>query len=248
VREHVARTLGSDESLVSPQVVRPLLSFLPPPSRSVLPASFLSMSGSNSVDVPQQQPAAVPEDPAASLRAAALKTLKSKRRKAPDNSNLSTSLPPRPLAITPSIQLDYGTEEPPRTTTSTSSSTLVVDSAPAVPPQPEPMQVDEDQTREEGEISDSESAPPPKSPSVSRIVSSTSQSAPLKHVQKDRPMPPPIAPPTASVTIKTESSPLISLSSSSGRQATPSGSRYSPAIDYEMYAVDENHIRPGLAS
>ncbi|OBZ68743.1 hypothetical protein A0H81_11119 [Grifola frondosa] len=92
----------------------------------------------------QSQDTPMVDDPAASLRAAALLTLKSKRRKP-----LSASDAPRPVAVPPSIQLDYGQEEP--------SGASSIASSPAAPPAS--IDVDDGQTREEGEISDSELPP-----------------------------------------------------------------------------------------
>jgi hypothetical protein len=83
-------------------------------------------------------------DPASSLRAAALLTLKSKRRKqAPEGQ-------PRPgLSIRTqpemALQLDYGQDD--------------IVSSPAAPPAAEAPEMEDGQIREEGEISDSEEAP-----------------------------------------------------------------------------------------
>ena len=98
-------------------------------------------------------PSSSAQDPAASLRAAALLTLKSKKRKA----TATPAAPhiPRPFAAPPSIELDYGSEEPSGATTSKDPE------AAAQPPKtvaaaPEAMAVDDSQGREEGEISDEE--------------------------------------------------------------------------------------------
>lgn len=241
-----------------------LFVFFPLPLFVFSPISLLagtfSMSGLNAVqqlpDASQVSVTAPAEDPAASLRAAALKTLKAKRRKGPDGTDGPSSLPTRlPSTSSPSIQLDYGSEDPYGKSPSVSIAAPTVSSPATVqqpPPPPPPalasMDVDEDQTREEGEISDSESMPPPKSPEVSRQAPPPAPSVSVKQSLKERPMPPPIVPPSPSVSnvsVKTEASTHVLPDPPS---SSPSLSRYSPVVDYDMYAVDEDHVRPGLAS
>lgn len=219
------------------------------------------MSAPSAMDLPSpsqhQYNAPIDEDPAASLRAAALKTLKAKRRKGPDGSDLPASLPLRPLVTTSSIQLDYGTEDLPGTSATAPAAspapTSAISTKPPPPPAPVPMDVDEDQTREEGEISDSESMPPPKSPQVSRQTPRPlSRSIPVKSSTKDRPIPPPISSMSlsaSSVNVKVEPSPQhLPDSLPSATQSTSGASHYSSMVDCEMYAVDDEHVRPGLAS
>ncbi|EKM51972.1 uncharacterized protein PHACADRAFT_199476 [Phanerochaete carnosa HHB-10118-sp] len=220
------------------------------------------MSGSNvvqqSIGALQEPVAAPAEDFAASLRAAALKTLKSKRRKGSDGTDSLAVLPSRPLfSGPPSIQLDYGSEDPYAKSSSVSAVTPTVSSPatavqpptlPPPPPAPGPMDVDED-LREEGEISDSESMPPPKSPQVPKRVPPTS-SAPIKQ-PKERPILSPLVPPSPSistVSVKTESSSHVLYDPPpSSIQSSPNLTRYSPVADYDMYSIDEEHARPGLA-
>ncbi|GJE88385.1 hypothetical protein PsYK624_044680 [Phanerochaete sordida] len=215
------------------------------------------MSGPTAVQQPSgssQESSTTPAaDPAAELRAAALKTLKSKRRKGADGPDAPAALPPRPLSTgTPSIQLDYGSEDPYAKAPPVSAATPTAAPPPAAakpappappPPAPGPMDVDDD-LREEGEISDSESMPPPKSPQVSRQAPPP---APAKQA-KDRAMPPPIVPPSPTVSVKTEtSSHLLYDPPASSINSSPSIPRYSPLNDYDTYAIDEDHVRPGLA-
>ncbi|RDX50329.1 hypothetical protein OH76DRAFT_1482464 [Lentinus brumalis] len=116
------------------------------------------------------------EDTAAQLRAAALRTLKLKRRKLTGDSE--STLPPRPIAQEQSIQLDYGTEEPSGGASSIASSPALrpVTSSASVP---DPMDVDSG-AREEGEISDSEMSPPPSpvKPPLEPISSTSAQPPP----------------------------------------------------------------------
>lgn len=135
------------------------------------------MSGSHLVDqAPQAAGTSTDtsaEDNAASLRAAALRTLKSKRRKLTANTEPPTLS--RPLVQQQSIQLDYGSEEPSGGVSSIASSPALQPVTSSVPV-PEPMDVDAG-AREEGEISDSEMSPPPQSvkPQTESISSTSTQ-------------------------------------------------------------------------
>ncbi|KIP02889.1 hypothetical protein PHLGIDRAFT_122053 [Phlebiopsis gigantea 11061_1 CR5-6] len=203
------------------------------------------MSGPNAMEVEQSQPVqpsepGITEDAAASLRAAALKTMKAKRRKGPDGSDVPSTLPPRPTVNTPSIVLDYGSEDQPETSTIipavNPTPTSAASTKPSPPPAPVPMEVDEDQTREEGEISDSESMPPPKSPSISRQTPrSASRPTAGRSSTMERPISSPPVPPSIShsnTNVKVEPLP----------QRIPE-----PSPAYEMYIVDDDHARPGLS-
>ncbi|KAJ7134715.1 hypothetical protein C8R44DRAFT_870318 [Mycena epipterygia] len=87
-------------------------------------------------------------DPASSLRAAALLTLKSKRRKPTVDTSGSSGHSQRPPTTDSSLQLDYGQED-------TGSSPTDV----AIPLKTSHPDLEDGQMREEGEISDSEDAP-----------------------------------------------------------------------------------------
>lgn len=209
------------------------------------------------------------EDPAASLRAAALRTLKAKRRKGTESTDIP-AMSPRPPTSQSTIQLDYGTEESLATTTSTLTpittpapalaSAVSVPTTPTAPtaevsaPTPVldhvPMDVDEDQTREEGEISDSESVPPsapaPKSPPVlHQVPPSIQPSKPSPPRVGSSPKPSPSSRP--SVSIKLEPTLIVEPSpSSSGPSGLSSG--FPSSVDSEMYYIDDEHVRPGLRS
>ncbi|KAI0771192.1 hypothetical protein BD413DRAFT_64835 [Trametes elegans] len=190
------------------------------------------MSGANLAQHTQAapaQPATVDatEDYAASLRAAALMTLKSKRRKV--NVSQAEPIPPqRTFAAPPSIELDYGQEEP-TGTSSIASSPVMAPAKPAAPPPPvdEPMDIDPSPAREEGEISDSEEAPPspkakiePQSPTLVKAESATQIVPPKMNLSPAPPSPAALA-----------SVPNLEL----------------PHISAASALVDENHVRPGLA-
>ncbi|KAI0328887.1 hypothetical protein GY45DRAFT_941144 [Cubamyces sp. BRFM 1775] len=193
------------------------------------------MSGTNLVDHAQNGTAPhatsnSSEDYAASLRAAALMTLKAKRRK-PATSHAEPVLPHRAFAQADTIELDYGQEEPVPASSIASSPPA----APAKLPTPlpagtEPMDVDNGQAREEGEISDSEMAPPtpktklePMSPVLDKPPAPTPPK-PSAPVGQQIPSVPDVVPQTTSV-LPHES-------------VTPSSN---------AMLVDEYHVRPGLA-
>ncbi|KAM5539515.1 hypothetical protein V8D89_006967 [Ganoderma adspersum] len=167
------------------------------------------------------------EDAAASLRAAALLTLKSKRRKLTSSSD--TPPIPRPFVpAPPSIELDYGSEEP-FVGQPSESPVPTVQSVRDVASEQEPMNVDDDQAREEGEISDSETAPPtpkdkpqPTSPNVLEQEKAAAQMPPPPLKPKIEPM-----------------SPSLSL-------AVPGALVFAPEVNAVSTVVDGNHIRPGL--
>ncbi|KAI0662226.1 hypothetical protein C8Q70DRAFT_963776 [Cubamyces menziesii] len=193
------------------------------------------MSGTNLVE--HAQNGAAPhatstssEDYAASLRAAALMTLKAKRRK-PATSQAEPILPHRAFAPADTIELDYGQEEPIAASSIASSPPV----APAKLPTPlststGPMDVDHVQAREEGEISDSEMAPPtpktklePMSPVLDKPPTPTSLNR-LEPVIQPMTLAPDVAPEATSVL------PHESVAPSSAAML-----------------VDEYHVRPGLA-
>jgi hypothetical protein len=91
-----------------------------------------------------------PSDPASSLRAAALLTLKAKRRKPVVDTSGSASLSQRPPPTDSSLQLDYGQEDISSSPTDVATPTLPLKTS---------SDVEDGQVREEGEISDSEDAP-----------------------------------------------------------------------------------------
>ncbi|THG97297.1 hypothetical protein EW026_g4670 [Hermanssonia centrifuga] len=196
------------------------------------------------------------DDPAASLRAAALLTLKSNRRKANTGNEVPVGLLPRPVSTAASIQLDYGTEEPSFGASSTASSTTTSAAIPRPAPAPEPMEVDE--VREEGEISDSESTPghksPPQQPASPRATPPNPRS-------RHQPLPPKLSlnessaassaiklPTTAPIAVKTEPAPAALDQSVGPTSATISAASHrSVSYPNEAMLVDEEHVRPGLS-
>ncbi|PSR71919.1 hypothetical protein PHLCEN_2v12129 [Hermanssonia centrifuga] len=197
------------------------------------------------------------DDPAASLRAAALLTLKSNRRKANTGNEVPVGLLPRPVSTAASIQLDYGTEEPSFGASSTASITTTSAAIPRPAPAPEPMEVDE--VREEGEISDSESTPghksPPQQPANPRATPPNPRS-------RHQPLPPKLSlnessaaspaiklPTTAPIAVKTEPAPATLDQSVGPTSATISAASHrSVSYPNEAMLVDEEHVRPGLSS
>jgi hypothetical protein len=185
-------------------------------------------------------------DPVSSLRAAALSTLKAKRRKPqPDR---SPNLPVRPPPPTDTLHLDYGADDAPQ-------GVLIQDAPalPATPPWPveKPQVMTSHQAREEGEISE-EDEPPPAKPSVKTplaTVSSTPETLTPERqdLEADRPRQTP--------PLRKETTPakLIALSDSS----RASLSAIPAALDIPMDGIltnpplvssplDLDSIRPGL--
>ncbi|RDB18050.1 hypothetical protein Hypma_000728 [Hypsizygus marmoreus] len=194
-------------------------------------------------------------DPTSSLRAAALLTLKSKRRKAPVDSPATPALPPRPPPIDPVFQLDYGQEDIPSTPTFPPPATVSPPSPPTAAAAA--AAATDSQAREEGEISDEESVQP--SPAKPEPRSPT-------------PLPPPApdssarrlsrsSPPSQAAQQLKSPHPKPKLSDRiSDFTSTPSTASFAhiPASDFmqldtvstfeePFHSVDINHVRPGLA-
>lgn len=193
-------------------------------------------------------------DPAASLRALALSTLKSKRRKPPSASSVSSGLPSRPMIITSSIQLDYGQEESTGVSTVASSSSgvsTITASATdgtlsakieSVPIRGDTAQYREEDEIEEGEISDSATVLP--NPAKDQTIARSSDA--LKHSDVDVP---PVAKPRSPLTPPSLDSivpPAPALDIADGNLVTGPSQARPPSNP--LYTIDENHVRPGLAS
>ncbi|GLB38374.1 hypothetical protein LshimejAT787_0502390 [Lyophyllum shimeji] len=184
-------------------------------------------------------------DPTSSLRAAALLTLKSKRRKA--QPTLTSTLPIRPLPEN-TLQLDYGTEESPSVPQDTSP-------APTVEP-PKPPPPPETQTREEGEISDEEDTQPTPAPPK---PPSPAPSQPPPDTNLRRPRYP--TPSTTTLPQQHSSRPKLSLSERiSDAPSIPGSATLSqgdmldhmqpdlfPSFEDPRYLLDADHVRPGVA-
>ena len=192
-------------------------------------------------------------DTAQSLRDVALRTLKAKRKRSPGHARDLPTAPSRmrPTAnITPtSIQLDYGNDE--STTTPPKPPVQPIKSTPS----PQPPSAIDPASREEGEISDSESTPtlsakpldPPLNPTArlfqpSRPITPAKPPTPVvakgvNFVTRASDMKPE---PTSPVMALDVSNPLLSSTS----RSTPE----IPGLSMPHYVVDENHVRPGLSS
>ncbi|KAI0693975.1 hypothetical protein BC835DRAFT_1351463 [Cytidiella melzeri] len=215
------------------------------------------MSGPTSSDQPQdtaQQAAStdmstMDVDPAASLRALALSTLKRRKITTPNSIDVSASIPTRPIINDNSIQLNYGTDEPSSGASFVDSSAAGTSSParsppPPIPPQTTAMEVDDD--LEEGEISDSESTPAPKT--TPAIPPKTVPAKP-RPTALNLPMRPPASSPlaTSSQLPKTGTTvdSLPEPPASASVQSTASVQRFTPS-DYKMDLADDFEIRPGL--
>ncbi|KAF8631406.1 hypothetical protein AX15_002414 [Amanita polypyramis BW_CC] len=186
-------------------------------------------------------------DQVSSLRAAALSTLRAKRRK-PGMEKVSLSRPPPPV----SIQLDYGQEDQ----TSQNPSHLSTKPPSTVPATNVVQSTDDDtkhydedlQMREEGEISEEEEVPPPAPQAPKEMHKS-----PVEERKSPVKSSPPVRPystvqqvsahsPVQSRRVP-EASPLSSLHES----ATPSGHHIRlSAAQLALLSLDASHVRPGL--
>jgi hypothetical protein len=222
----------------------------------VMSSSTASQPPQTSAQPPQEMETPTMDvDPAASLRALALLTLK--RRKIATET--PASLPPRPIINDTSIQLNYGTEEPSHSVPPTdppiagSSSALRTTSPSASARKTTtPMDVDDgiEQAREEGEISDSESAPAPKTASVplSKTVPAKPKPSTLNLPMK----PPPVAASPMTVASQLPKSepavhPLPDPPASALSCPTPSSAHRHTPSEYSTDS-DDCQVRPGLRS
>ncbi|KII90973.1 hypothetical protein PLICRDRAFT_52645 [Plicaturopsis crispa FD-325 SS-3] len=185
-------------------------------------------------------------DPASSLRAAALLTLKSKRRK--PATDLPPAVPPRPIDT--SFQLDYGQDD------TLETSPQAVFTAPKVAPEastsstkPSPSDNEDAHVREEGEISDTEEsktpAPPRKNPASpknvpAKVAGPTSASPSIKKKQ-----------PAAQPLLDRISSPVaLPLAPSVVPSPVQHRAPTIRTVDSNMeglHVLDSEHVRPGLA-
>ncbi|KAL0580639.1 hypothetical protein V5O48_001369 [Marasmius crinis-equi] len=203
---------------------------------------------------PSVTPAQSTSDPTL-LRAAALSTLKSKRRK-PASSQSSVPLS-RPVVIDNSVQLDYGQDdsEPSRT-----------EGHPTyLHPNTSAEDLQDPQSREEGEISDSEEASglpksveQPTPPSPSNIPTEPEPEPTTSsdvHLQTRTSLPPdevaPLkseSPPPPSTLLDRISDPDKPAPDAEGNEPSLSESHPADTMDVDLSGpfVDENHVRPGL--
>ncbi|GAV99874.1 hypothetical protein LENED_001360 [Lentinula edodes] len=193
-------------------------------------------------------PVASTENAASSLRAAALLTLKSsKRRKVNPDQAQSSTLPIRPAAVDNSVQLDYGQDD---------AETDIASSPPEKPSlnqQPPPsikipeVDMEDGQVREEGEISDSEEVSPVIA--AASVQSKTTTPSPTSN----RPSPPKpsnnrhVPSSTFALKVETSSSSLLDrMSAVPPGPTSKSPQRVEVTNGEHTYFVDVDHVRPGL--
>lgn len=188
-------------------------------------------------------------DTAQSLRDAALRTLKAKRKRSPGHTQNLPTAPSRmrPTAnIAPqSIQLDYGNE-----------STTTPPKLPALPanttPMPQLSPVDPI-PREEGEISDSETAPTALAKSLDPPLNPTARpfqpSHPITPTKPPTPVMRDVKLTTGTADVKPElTSPIIAMDVSAPRPPpTTRSTPEIPGLSMPHYVVDASHVRPGLS-
>ncbi|KAK1232827.1 hypothetical protein PQX77_004053 [Marasmius sp. AFHP31] len=197
-------------------------------------------SGGEALESPSQSTS----DPTLSLRAAALSTLKSKRRRPASSQSLASQR--RSIVTDNSVQLDYGQDdsEPPKS--DAYSTQLPLDAS--------AEGLEDMIAREEGEISDSEEAAaqpksveqPPESSSSSVQHNTETTTSPGTR----SPITKPSSLPDESVPLKTESPPPHSnlVDRISDPEKPPSAMEPTDAMDVDTSGpfVDEDHVRPGL--
>ena len=183
-------------------------------------------------------------DQVSSLRAAALSTLRAKRRK-PGLEKVSLSRPPAPE----SIQLDYGQEEqasqipqlsikPP----STVPTTNMVQNADTTTKHPEPVAEDL-QMREEGEISEEEEIPYPALQAPKETRKSPAEECKSPSVKPSTP-----ARPYSTIQQAGAQSPVQPRRNPEASPLSPLSSRHISAAQLALLSLDANHVRPGLQS
>lgn len=228
------------------------------------PATTVDNTGSDGAQHASSQPAAqhastqpsasgpsnsITMDAAQSLRDAALRTLKAKRKRSPGHpQNLPTApsrMRPTANIAPPSIQLDYGNDE------STTTPPMPPMQPTKTTPPPRPPPTIDSTSREEGEISDSESTPtmsakpldPPLNPTARPFQPSrpiTPAKFPTSVLIKDVNVGTGVAEPVPPVMAMDISNPLLSSTS----RSTPE----IPGLSMPHYVVDDKHVRPGLSS
>lgn len=237
--------------------------FLAPMSKTSVPDPPTAAGDVSGSDTRHTQPAtqrtstsdpssSTATDTAQSLRDVALRTLKAKRKRSPGHpQNLPTApsrMRPTANIAPPSIQLDYGNNE----------STTIPLKPPAHPtkttPTPQPSPIEDPTSREEGEISDSETTPtvpakpldPPLNPTARPFHPSrpiTPAKPPTTTITRD------VKVPTEVGDVKTElTSPIIAMDVSAPPPlATTRSTPEIPGLSVPHYVVDANHVRPGLS-
>ena len=190
-------------------------------------------------------------DTAQSLRDAALRTLKAKRKRSPGHTQSLPTAPSRmrPTAniVPPSIQLDYGNNEttttPPKPPMHPTKTT----------PTPQPPPVVDLTSREEGEISDSESTPTVPAKPLDPLNPTARPFQPSRPITPAKPLIPATTRAVNIVTgvadVKPEPTPpTTAMDVSEPRPpATTRSTPEIPGLSMPHYVVDENHVRPGLS-
>lgn len=190
-------------------------------SFAALPVGELdSLPGMTQVP-PSDSPTEVSFDAVSSLRAAALSSLRMKRKKVSDSNPKATILSRHDIPQN-AMTLDYGAEEPPKATSATPERT---DAQKALDKQEDEAMASAEDTREEGEISDEEDGPVASddTPRISHALGKTSISDENRSSRTKSPSP------RLSRREKAE----ISIQSTYQQQHP---------------LIDEQHVRPGLTS
>jgi hypothetical protein len=228
-------------------------------------------------DQPTHEEAASSADPATALRAAALSTLKSKRRKQVDVAPSPPTRPRNTRTNEPTIQLDYGGDEISEPSTSTHQPVP----PPAPPKEDSPADVEDGEIREEGEVSEPEDQSHQQQQvdqaqtqqqereqqlrerlsnrqvNTSNSAASIQREDPIERPTPTIPQPTPAAPipqthsPSAMQSIGRRLEDLVEPwngAFSPASSSRPEQPMPSPSSSRPRADIDNEHIRPGLSS
>ena len=210
-----------------------------PPSSELNGASSTVMTATGTESV----------DPASSLRAAALLTLKSNKRRKPTKDH-NSSLARRPPTDEIILQLDYGQEQDSAQTSHQPALPThpQAEAQPQPQPQPQPLEADPGQIREEGEISDTEGTVPAPVKRKSSLYQEAEHPPPGPDVAKYTTTM--LQSPKSISPVKLEVEPRLfrdNLNDSVPTADPPRDVLMHDAAPHS-YVCDENHVRPGLLS
>lgn len=199
------------------------------------------------MDIDNQDPDSVA---AQSLRALAL--LSRKRRKV----GVEQAQPQRP-PVEQTMQLDYGQEEsatPAMLPANSFATQNKVSSTSEDPPSDPTPDTEDGQIREEGEISDTEEAPPPSTarptsppPKFRRLETSSKDSFPSRPVPASPVMNSNVLP-RPSIRLDSPFAPSKTASESDNFQHLSPTFTHQFVLETPTYRLDADHVRPGLTS
>jgi hypothetical protein len=174
-----------------------------------------------------------------SLRALALSTMRTKRKRgeAAGGTQLAHTLPPRPMSIvnTNTVTLDYGSDVQDNNATPVTTPTTV-----ELTPVDKPVQMS-GESREEGEISDEEDMP------ISPLVTPHTRERSNTVASGTMPQPPPDSSTSSFMSLGSDAQ-QPSLVRFSGQLPTTTFSASPDSNTWSSWVPSPDHVRPGLKS